>query len=123
MHAIFGVVGTKVLGWVLPVVLGPLVYYVARYALNVSTAVDDLPAPIKRIAVVLIGAGLSAAFAALQVALPGECAALSADVAAATSGAVHSCVAALGTKAPVEGVVAALVAFVIHAIKKQNPRN
>lgn len=118
MHTIY----MKMLEWVLPVVLGPIVYYVAREILNASTRIDDLPAPIKRVAVVLIGGVVTAVFGALHLVAPEACVALT-DSATVASHAVGACAAALGEKVPVQGVTAAIVAMIVHNIKKQNPRS
>lgn len=112
----------KMLEWVLPVVLGPLVYYVAREVLNVSARVDDLPAPIKRVAVVLIGTLVTAVFGALHLVAPEACTALTDAATVATDG-VRACATALGQKVPVQGVTAAVVAMIVHAVKKENPRS
>lgn len=111
----------QVISWMLPVVLGPLVYVVARWALNVSDNVDALPTTVKRLVVMAIGTALSAGFSYLHLTLPDECATLvnvSADV---YVHAVNACALALNTKIPLQGLTAAAVAFVIHAIKKSHP--
>ena len=108
----------KVLGWVLPIVLGPVVYYVAREVLNVSRRVDDLPAPLKRVAVVLIAAVVTAVFNALGIVVPEACTALT-EVSANAS--AQACALALTQKVPVQAVTAAVVAMIIHAVKKQRP--
>lgn len=116
--------GLKLLEWVLPVLLGPLVYYVAREVLNVSRGVDNLPPAVKRVAVVAIGTLVTAVFGALKLTVPEACAALTdAATVAANSDAATACAAALSAKVPVQGVTAALVAMVVHAIKKQRPHD
>ncbi len=111
----------QVLSWVLPVVLGPVVYFVARYALNASDKIDDLPASVKRIAVIGIGTAISYAFAWLHIDVPSECAALKDVSTDIMVGAVHACAAAINTKAPLQALVAAAVAMVIHEVKKSHP--
>lgn len=108
----------KVLGWVLPVVLGPVVYFVAREVLNVSQRIDDLPPAFKRVAVVLLGGIVTAGLNTLGIAIPEACNAL-AGTEVGTSAA--ACAQALGEKVPVQAVTAALVAMVIHAAKKSRP--
>lgn len=103
------------LGWVLPIVLGPLVYVVARYALNAGLWVDDLPPAFKRVAVVAIGGVIAAAFNALGIAPPPEC------VDMQTQAALASCAGALNAPVVVRGVTASLVAMLIHALKKSRP--
>lgn len=116
-------IGMKVLEWVLPVVLGPIVYYVMRELLNLSAKVDDLPPIAKRFAVVLVGTVITGALSALKLASPEACVALTdAATVAAQGSTVSACVAALTAKVPLQGITAALVAMVIHAVKKQNPR-
>lgn len=115
-------IGLKVLGWVLPIVLGPVVYVVARELLNLTEKIDDLPAPLKRVAVMFIGTLMSAAFGALSIAMPEACAAIARDVLTPVDEALSVCARALTEKVPVQGVTAALVAMVIHKIKKSNPR-
>jgi ammonia channel protein AmtB len=107
----------KVLGWVLPVILGPIVYVVAREVLNVARRVDDLPAVAKRIVVGIIGVVMTAAFTAAGVALPTECVASFAG-----SDFTEACATALTGKTTVQGVTAALAAMILHALKKSNPR-
>lgn len=102
-----------VLGWILPVLLGPIVYLVAREALNAHRAIDNLPPFVKRIAVVALGGLIAAVLNVLGVAPPVECVALP-DVA-------PECLQALNTPTVVKGVTAALVAFFLHTIKKSNP--
>lgn len=99
----------KVIGWVLPVVLGPIVYVLADNALNISKSVDDLPPALKRLAVVIMGTVLAAAFSALGLALPPECQAAYDEV----------CARALGTPSVVQGVVAGLVAMAMHYLRKK----
>ena len=62
-----------VLGWVLPIVLGPLVYAAARYVLNANLWIDDLPSAFKRVAVVALGLLASAVLNALDIAVPDDC--------------------------------------------------
>lgn len=107
---IFGI-GVKILGWVLPLVLGPIVYVVARSALNAHTAIDDLPPILKRIAVGALGIAITVAAQALGVVLPPEC----------VDAASRECATALNAPAVVQGVTVALVAIIMHALKKSNP--
>lgn len=109
----------KVLSWVLPMILGPIVYYAARELLNAAAWIDNLPPVFKRIAVVGVGTLLTAIFAALGVALPAECASLTEP--SVVGGVVQACGAALAGKVPVQGIAAGLTAMLIHAIKKQRP--
>lgn len=118
MHTIY----MKMLEWVLPVVLGPIVYYVAREILNVSARIDDLPAPIKRVAVFAISGVVTATFGALHLVAPEACTALT-DSATVASNAVGACAAALTQKVPVQAVTGAVVAMIVHAIKKESPRS
>lgn len=111
----------KVLSWVLPVVLGPLVYYASRELLNVSHRIDDLPPAIKRIAVVIIGTVVSASLGVLGIAAPAECAALLDPAANIAVGMGQKCAEALTAKVPLQGITAGLAAMIIHAIKKQKP--
>ena len=111
------VILVKVLSWVVPVLLGPLVYVAARELLNVTRRVDDLPAFAKRIVVTLVGTVLTGALAALGVALPTECVASFAG-----SDFTDACAQALTGKTVVQGVTAGLTAMVLHALKKSNPR-
>jgi hypothetical protein len=115
------VIGLKLLEWVLPVVLGPLVYYVAREVLNASERLDALPPVAKRVAVVALGTVVSAVFGALKLTAPEACVALTDATVAAGSDALHACAVALSAKVPLQGVTAGLVAMVVHAIKKERP--
>lgn len=108
----------KVLGWVLPIVLGPLVYVVAREVLNVARRVDDLPPTAKRIVVGIIGTALSAGATATGIAIPTECVALVQGI-----DFTEACSAALTGKTVVSGLTASIVAIVIHSVKKSNPRS
>lgn len=112
-------IGIAVLGWVLPIILGPLVYVVARQLLNVSNKVDDLPPSVKRLAVVFFGTAISAALGLLGLTAPDTCLALISEAAASAK----DCATALGAKIPVQGVVSAIVAMLIHEIKKSSPRS
>lgn len=105
-----------VLGWVLPVVVAPIVYFVARELLNIANRVDDLPPFVKRVAVTAIGVTIVAIFQGLGLALPPECVALPDELPA-------SCVDAINTPGVVKGVVAALVAMLMHALKKSRPND
>jgi len=111
-------IAMKVLGWVLPMVLGPIVYVVSRELLNLSQRVDDLPPFFKRCVVIAISVIVSAVFGALKLTAPAECINISDAV-----GAAQACAVALSAKVPLQGVVAALVAFAIHAVKKQKPND
>lgn len=116
-------IGLKVLEWVLPMVLGPLVYYAARELLNLSAKVDDLPPVLKRVAVVGIGIVITGVFNVLNIVAPEQCVALTGTATAAGTDALHACAVALTQKVPVQGVTSGLVAILIHALKKQSPRN
>lgn len=106
-----------ILGWVLPIVLAPLVYIVMREILNAHRKIDDLPPIAKRIAVVGGGTLLVATFNVLGVALPVEC------YVSDTFAFTESCAKALNTPTVVRGVTAALAAMAIHAIKKSRPND
>jgi ABC-type Co2+ transport system permease subunit len=121
MNLVTNALASQVLQWVLPVILGPVVYYIARWALNASDAIDNLPAVVKRAAVVAIGGALTTTLAYLHVDIPSECAALANAGADIMTGAVHACALALNTKVPLQALTAAAVAFVIHSLKKQRP--
>lgn len=115
-------IGITVIGWVLPIVLGPLVYAIARSTLNVSNRIDDLPPAIKRLAVVAFGTAVVAIFSALGVTAPETCVAIGNGTVAGVD-AAQACAVALASKVPVQGVVAALVAMTIHAVKKEKPND
>lgn len=102
----------KVLGWILPIILGPLVYVVARQALNVHDTVDNLPPIMKRIAVGAIGLAITVTFQALGVALPAEC---------VTNATTVDCSQAINTPAVLQGLTAAAVALFLHHLKKAKP--
>lgn len=104
-----------ILGWIVPIVLAPLVYVMARELLNAHRRIDDLPPIAKRIAVVLLGTLLVGALNTLGVAVPVEC--YVGDVFAFT----EACVRAINGPTVVRGVTAGLTAMVIHAIKKSRP--
>lgn len=116
MHTLY----IKLLEWVLPIVLGPIVYYVAREVLNVSQRVDDLPPWAKRLAVTAISAVVTTAFGALHLTAPEACAQL-APAADAAANAAQTCINALGDKTVVQAVTAALTAMLVHALKKERP--
>lgn len=109
-------IAITVLGWVLPILLAPLVYFVARELLNVNLAIDNLPPIVKRLAVVALGTLIVAALSAAGVIVPTECVGLPNEFTA-------ECAKALNAPVIVKGVTAALAAFVIHAIKKQKPND
>lgn len=106
----------SVLGWVLPILLGPLVYVVMRELLNISHRIDDLPPAFKRILVTIAGTGLAFGVEALGVSLPSECEAI-------RDGISEACEAALTGKPFIKGVTAAVVAMVLHALKKSRPND
>lgn len=110
---------TKILEWVLPLLIGPLVYAGARELLNLSATIDDAPAFAKRIFVVLFATLVSAGFAALGLTVPPECSLLLHGGTEVT----QACAVALTQKVPVQGVTAGIVAMIIHAVKKQQPRS
>ena len=102
----------KIAAWVLPVLLGPLVYLLSRKLLNVHAYVDALPPTTKRIVVAVLGVLVANGFAALGVAAPAEC----------LPNAAGDCLAALATTPVLQGLAAAAVAMVCHALKKAPPR-
>lgn len=104
-----------ILGWVLPILLGPVVYIVARELLNVTRQVDDLPPLVKRLSVIALSALVVGAFNVLGVALPAECY-LEDSVAITTA-----CAQAINAPSVVKAITAALVAFGMHALKKSRP--
>lgn len=108
---------TQILGWVLPIVLGPLVYAAARELLNAHRRVDDLPPLLKRLAVVALSALTVATFNVLGVALPPEC------YANETFTLSDACAQAFNAPTVVRSVTAAAVAMIIHAIKKSKPND
>lgn len=109
-------VTTTVLGWVLPMLLGPVVYIVMREILNASRKIDDLPPFAKRLAVAAVGTGLAFAVEQLGLALPVECA-------NAADGISDACATALTAKPFVKGVTAAGVAMILHMLKKAKPND
>lgn len=104
----------SILGWVLPIVLGPLVYIVAGEVLNAHRRIDDLPPVFKRIAVVGLGTLIVAVLSALGIALPPECASLPQEV-------TEACAKVLSEPTVVRGVAAALVAMLLHKLRKAKP--
>ena len=104
-----------VLGWIVPILLAPLVYAVSREILNASRRIDDLPPAIKRVAVAIIGTLLVGGLNALGVALPAEC------YVADTFAFTDVCAKALNGPTVVRGVTAAIAAMIIHTIKKSKP--
>lgn len=104
----------SVLGWVLPILLGPIVYVVMREVLNVSRRLDDLSPGVKRILVTIAGTAFAFAIEALGVSLPSECEQI-------RDGVSEACEAALLGKPFLKGISAAVVAIVIHAVKKSPP--
>lgn len=106
----------SVIGWVLPILLGPLVYVAMREVLNVSRKIDDLSPGIKRILVTIAGTGLAFGVEALGVSLPSACE----DV---RNGVSEACEAALLGKPFLKGVTAAVVAMILHALKKSRPND
>lgn len=106
---------TQILGWVLPIVLGPIVYLFAREVLNATRRIDDLPPIVKRIAVVGLGALVVAVFNVLGVALPPEC------YTGVDFALTPDCAAAINTPTVVRGLTAGVVAMVLHALKKAKP--
>ena len=106
----------SVLGWVLPILLGPLVYVAMREILNVSRRIDDLSPGVKRVLVTIAGTGLAFGVEALGVSLPSECENV-------REGISEACEAALLGKPFLKGVTAAVVAMVMHTIKKSRPND
>ena len=106
----------SVLGWVLPILLGPLVYVVMREVLNATRRIDDLPPAVKRILVTVAGTALAFGVEALGVSLPSACE----DV---RNGISEACEAALLGKPFLKGITAAVVAMALHALKKSRPND
>lgn len=106
----------SVLGWVLPILLGPLVYVAMRELLNVSRRVDDLPPAAKRLLVTVAGTAFAFGVEALGVSLPSECEQI-------RDGISKACETALLGKPFIKGVTAAAVAMVLHALKKSRPND
>lgn len=111
MHSLLAGAVAKVAGWALPGVLGPLVYAAAKYLLNLHPQIDALPAWAKRLVVAGIGVGAAAGLTALGVAPPAEC----------LPNAAGDCLTTLASTPVVQGVTAALVAMVCHALAKSPP--
>ena len=109
-------IAALVFAWTLPIVLGPLVYSLARQLLNAHYIVDGLPPIAKRVIVGIVGVLLATVFQQLGVTAPPECS----D--SALPEFLKACSTALGAAPAVQGVTASLVAFVLHALKKSNPR-
>lgn len=105
----------QILGWVIPIILAPVVYLLARLFLNGHRSLDNLPPWLKRAAVLAIGVAVTAALAAAGVAMPAECVAMPEEI-------TDACAQALGGPNVVKGVVAALTAMFLHHLKKANPR-
>lgn len=103
----------KIAGLVLPILLGPIVYVVARQALNIHDAVDGLPPIAKRVIVTILGAAIVVAFNALGLTLPSECIS---DPSAA------ECATALSAPAMLKGITGAVVAMIMHKFLKADPR-
>ena len=101
----------KVLGWVLPILLGPIVYVAANIVLNLTRKIDDLPAIAKQFVVTLIGTAAVGALSALGIAVPPECVALPNEI-------TDACIGVLTGSMVIKGGAAAVTAFVIHAARK-----
>ena len=105
-------IATQVLGWILPVVLGPIVYILAREVLNAHRKIDDLPPAFKRVAVVALGSLVAAVLNVLEIAPPPEC---------VSDAATEACAQALNVPTVVRGATASAVAMILHALKKSRP--
>lgn len=106
-------IGLTVVGWVLPILLGPIVYFAGQALLNGSQKIDDLPPAFKRIAIVVLSSVLVAIFNAAGVTVPVEC--------QGTEVVVDACVKAINAPAVLKALTAAAVAFLMHFLKKQRP--
>ena len=113
------IIAIKVLSWVLPVLLAPIVYFAAREVLNAARWIDDLPAPLKRVVVVVLGTIVSASLGVLGITAPAECVSLLDPALNAAAGAAQKCAEALGAKTLLQGVTASLGAMLMHRLKKQ----
>lgn len=98
----------KVIGWILPILLGPIVYIAAKAVLNAHDAIDRLPPIVKRIAVGALGIAVVAITQLLGVNLPAECA----------DAATRECAQAINKPEVLQGITAALVAMLLHYFKK-----
>jgi hypothetical protein len=101
----------------LPAVLGPATYVVSRYVLNLWEAIDALPATPKRAVVFTIALALTTTAHALGISLPNECSELSGG------GLTAGCQAALAAPVFLKSAVGALGAYLLHALKKSDPRD
>ena len=110
-------IGVKVLSWVLPIVIGPLVYLAARGLLNAHAVVDAFPPIAKRMAVIALGFVVAGVFQVLGLGLPAECV-----DAAHGGGLTDACTGVLTGNSTVQAVTGALVAMFLHQLKKSNPR-
>ena len=110
-------IASLVFAWILPIVLGPLVYVLARQLLNAHYTIDGLPPTAKRVIVGIVGVLLATVFQQLGVTAPPECS----D--SALPEFLKACSAALSAAPVAQGVTASLVALVLHALKKSNPRD
>lgn len=104
----------KVLGWVLPILLAPIVYALARIMLNAHARIDYLPAWIKRGAVLALGFAVTAILSALGLTVPAECIGLPAEFS-------EQCAQALSAPTFLKGLTVAVVAMLMHALKKAKP--
>lgn len=106
----------SIAGWALPILLGPIVYIVARQVLNAHYSIDALPPWVKRIAVVALGTLSAAVLSALGVAVPVECVSLPNEV-------TEACARVLSEPTVVRGLTAGVCAMIVHALKKSKPND
>lgn len=99
----------------LPAIIGPITYILGRKLLNGFAALDTLPAIAKQGVVLALAIGLAALAQAAGIMLPSECAAIG------TGALTSDCQSALASPVFLKGVVGALLAYLLHYLKKADP--
>lgn len=113
----------RLLGWILPLLLVPAVYYLFRLISNNVDLLDRLPAGVKRIAVTLLGMLATTILSKIGIAMPLACEGLwVGDLSAACLEALNEQGWQNGLATALAGVFVGLGAMGLHYLKKQPPR-
>lgn len=114
----------RLLGWLLPLVLVPVVYVVFRWVTNHIDLLDRLPAGVKRIAVTLFGMAATTILSKIGIAMPLACEGLwVGDLSAACLEALNEQGWQNGLATAIAGVFVGLGAMGLHYLRKKPPHD
>lgn len=111
----------KALPLLLAILVAPLAYLLGRFILNAWREVDDLPPGAKRVIIFAISLAIAAFFHITGQAIPVECSGLSSGNVA--DGCIQVIASPEFLTVALKGFLGAIGAFLLHALKKANPRD